>query len=365
VAGEVQTTALDRIDLDIDAGEYVAITGPSGCGKSTLLSVLGLLDVPNSGEYWFEGQNVAGWSEARLNALRRGKVGFIFQSFNLIEELSVFENVELALEYTGTPAAERRTRVTAMLSGWAWRTAPATALRSCRAASSSAWRSRARWWPARRCCWPTNRPATSIPRTATKSCACCAHQRRRHHGGDGDPLAGARGPGLAHPAPARRPRGGRRTAGGVRSASMITCATFRIGWRLLVKEPAYSAVVVLGLAVGFAACFLLLGYVRHSLSYDRQVPEREQVYRLMQRWNNVGSDGGWSRHQPAGARCDRRQRHAAAGQRLHRTQGRRAHWRQQVQTISVTVVDPDFRRSSSRPAGGDLAARSGGPDALA
>jgi len=114
-AGEVQTTALDRIDLDIAAGEYVAITGPSGCGKSTLLSVLGLLDVPTSGEYWFEGQNVAGWSEARLNALRRGKVGFIFQSFNLIEELSVYENVELALEYTGTPPAERRRRVQEML----------------------------------------------------------------------------------------------------------------------------------------------------------------------------------------------------------------------------------------------------------
>jgi len=114
-AGEVQTRALDRVDLDIAAGEYVAITGPSGCGKSTLLSVLGLLDVPNEGEYFFEGQDVAGWSEARLNALRRGRVGFIFQSFNLIEELSVYENVELALEYTGTAAAERRRRVEAML----------------------------------------------------------------------------------------------------------------------------------------------------------------------------------------------------------------------------------------------------------
>jgi putative ABC transport system ATP-binding protein len=114
-AGEVRTTALDGIDLEIAAGEYVAITGPSGCGKSTLLSVLGLLDVPTSGEYWFEGRNVAGWSEAKLNALRRGKIGFIFQSFNLIEELTVFENVELALEYTGIPAAERRQRVRDML----------------------------------------------------------------------------------------------------------------------------------------------------------------------------------------------------------------------------------------------------------
>ena len=113
--GEVRTTALDRINLDIDAGEYLAITGPSGCGKSTLLSMLGLLDTPDSGEYWFDGQNVAGWSEAQLNQLRRGRVGFIFQSFNLIEELSVAENVELALEYMDVPAKERRERVAAML----------------------------------------------------------------------------------------------------------------------------------------------------------------------------------------------------------------------------------------------------------
>ncbi len=115
VAGEVQTTALDRIDLEIDAGEYVAITGPSGCGKSTLLSLLGLLDIPTSGDYWFEGRNVAGYSEAKLNELRRGRIGFIFQSFNLIEELSVFENVELALEYTGMPSRERKAKVAAML----------------------------------------------------------------------------------------------------------------------------------------------------------------------------------------------------------------------------------------------------------
>ncbi len=115
VAGEVRTTALDRIDLEIGAGEYVAITGPSGCGKSTLLGVFGLLDVPTSGTFLFDGHDVSGWSEARLNGLRRGMVGFIFQSFNLIEELSVFENVELALEYTGVPGAERRRRVQAML----------------------------------------------------------------------------------------------------------------------------------------------------------------------------------------------------------------------------------------------------------
>jgi len=113
--GEVRTRALDRINLDIEAGEYLAITGPSGCGKSTLLSILGLLDAPDSGEYSFDGQPVSGWSEAELNRLRRGRIGFIFQSFNLIEQLSVAENVELALEYIDVAPAERRQRVAAML----------------------------------------------------------------------------------------------------------------------------------------------------------------------------------------------------------------------------------------------------------
>ena len=113
--GEVVTLALNDVSLDIDAGEYVAVTGPSGCGKSTLLSILGMLDTPDDGEYWFEGRNVAGWSEARLSALRRGRVGFIFQSFNLIEALTVEENVELALQYTRVPTRGRQARVTLML----------------------------------------------------------------------------------------------------------------------------------------------------------------------------------------------------------------------------------------------------------
>jgi putative ABC transport system ATP-binding protein len=115
VGGEVVTTALNNINLEIQAGEYVAVTGPSGCGKSTLLSILGMLDSPDGGEYWFSGQNVTGLSEVKLSELRRGQIGFIFQSFNLIEELSVNENVELALEYTSVPAKERRERVARML----------------------------------------------------------------------------------------------------------------------------------------------------------------------------------------------------------------------------------------------------------
>ncbi|HEX6637965.1 MAG TPA: ABC transporter ATP-binding protein [Steroidobacteraceae bacterium] len=113
--GEVMTTALNAVDLEIGAGEYVAVMGPSGCGKSTLLTILGMLDTPDSGEYWFDGRNVAGLGENQLNELRRGRVGFIFQSFNLIEELTVEENVALALEYADLDAAGRSQRVAQML----------------------------------------------------------------------------------------------------------------------------------------------------------------------------------------------------------------------------------------------------------
>jgi putative ABC transport system ATP-binding protein len=113
--GEIITTALNKVSLEINDGEYVAVTGPSGCGKSTLLSILGMLDIPDGGEYWFDGQNVAGWSEVKLSELRRGRIGFIFQSFNLIEELAVDENVELALEYTKVPSKARREQVAQIL----------------------------------------------------------------------------------------------------------------------------------------------------------------------------------------------------------------------------------------------------------
>jgi putative ABC transport system ATP-binding protein len=115
IAGDIQTTALNQVDLTIAPGEYVAVVGPSGCGKSSLLSLMGLLDTPDEGELWFEGQNVSHWSEDQLNNLRQGRIGFIFQSFNLIEELSVFENVELPLEYSSISAAERHERVNRML----------------------------------------------------------------------------------------------------------------------------------------------------------------------------------------------------------------------------------------------------------
>ena len=112
---EVETHALSGIHLEIKKGEYVSIAGPSGCGKSTLLSILGLLDSPTDGNYWLDGEPVAGLDLPRRARIRNRTVGFIFQSFNLIGDLTVFENVELPLVYRGMRSVERKTRVTAAL----------------------------------------------------------------------------------------------------------------------------------------------------------------------------------------------------------------------------------------------------------
>jgi putative ABC transport system ATP-binding protein len=106
----VETMALDSIDLDIAEGEFVAIMGPSGCGKSTLLNLIGMLDSPTNGSYVFDGTEVAGLSEGQLAGIRKAGIGFIFQSFNLIDELTVRENVELALLYHDVSSAERKRR---------------------------------------------------------------------------------------------------------------------------------------------------------------------------------------------------------------------------------------------------------------
>ena len=112
---EVETTALNNVNLEIQEGEYVAIMGPSGCGKSTLLNVLGMIDKPSSGEYFFLNEEVGDYSERRRANLRKANIGFVFQSFNLIDELTVYENVELPLLYLGYSSSERKDRVNEVL----------------------------------------------------------------------------------------------------------------------------------------------------------------------------------------------------------------------------------------------------------
>jgi putative ABC transport system ATP-binding protein len=113
---ELETTALDGIDLTIGSGEFVAVMGPSGCGKSTLLNIVGLIDAPSSGQYFFGDQEISKYSENKLADLRKGNVGFIFQSFNLIDELNVYENVELPLLYQKVSKPKRRELVDAALT---------------------------------------------------------------------------------------------------------------------------------------------------------------------------------------------------------------------------------------------------------
>jgi putative ABC transport system ATP-binding protein len=108
---EVETTALNNVNLEVQEGEFVAVMGPSGCGKSTLLHIAGMLDNPTDGEYYFMGEEVSRYSEKKRANLRKGNIGFVFQSFNLIDELTVFENIELPLLYLGVAVKDRKKRV--------------------------------------------------------------------------------------------------------------------------------------------------------------------------------------------------------------------------------------------------------------
>lgn len=112
---EIETTALNKVYLEVKKGEFVAVMGPSGCGKSTLLNIIGLLDNPSSGELWFDDTEVSKFKERQRTELRKSNIGFVFQSFNLIDELTVYENVELPLLYLKVSAKERKEKVEAVL----------------------------------------------------------------------------------------------------------------------------------------------------------------------------------------------------------------------------------------------------------
>src|SRR6267142_1698580 len=155
---EVETHALSGIHLDIQKGEYVSIAGPSGCGKSTLLSILGLLDTPSDGQYVLNEKPVENLSLSERARIRNREVGFIFQSFNLIGDLTVYENVELPLTYRGMNSAERKKRS----SESAWPIAPNICPVSSLAVSNNEWRWPGQWAAPPASCWLTSLPATLI-----------------------------------------------------------------------------------------------------------------------------------------------------------------------------------------------------------
>ncbi len=158
----IETYALRDFSIHVREGEFVAVTGPSGSGKTTFLNICGLLEEFTGGEYWLDGVDVRGLNDDARSRLRNEKIGFIFQSFNLIPDLNLFDNVDVPLRYRASrrPSASgaSRSRSAASVS----HRASSTIRRSSPAASSSAWRSRVRWPVPRACCSPTNRPAISI-----------------------------------------------------------------------------------------------------------------------------------------------------------------------------------------------------------
>jgi putative ABC transport system ATP-binding protein len=176
---EVETTALNKVTLHVKEGEYVAVMGPSGCGKSTLLNILGLLDNPTGGSYVFNGTEVANLKERDRTIFRKGNIGFVFQSFNLIDELNVYENVELPLIYLKMKTGERKKRVQDVLDrmkiGHRAKHFPS----SSPADSSKELQSPVLLLRIRNLSLPTNRQVTSIQRTVLRSSICLPNSTRR------------------------------------------------------------------------------------------------------------------------------------------------------------------------------------------
>ena len=165
---EVETIALNGVSFEVKDGEFVAIMGPSGCGKSTLLNILGLLDNPTGGKYWLDGKEVDALKEKDRTDVRKGQIGFVFQSFNLIDELNVEENIELPLTYLNIPAKERKQRVQEIMKRMAISHRAKHFPISSRAVSSSVWLLPVPWCSVQRLYSQMNLRETSTPRTVSR-----------------------------------------------------------------------------------------------------------------------------------------------------------------------------------------------------
>jgi putative ABC transport system ATP-binding protein len=174
--------AVDGVDMVVEEGETVSVMGPSGCGKSTLLHLLGGLERPDAGELWLGGRRVDGLSEAAWAVLRRRAIGFVFQAFHLVDELTSVENVELPALLLGVPRRDARRRAMELLERLDVARRAGHLPDASPAASASGWRSPARWSTGRWWCWPTSRPATwtAAPPAASSSCSrACTRRARR------------------------------------------------------------------------------------------------------------------------------------------------------------------------------------------
>ncbi len=170
-SGAAEVTALDAVDLRVPEGQFITVMGPSGCGKSTLLNLLGGLDAPTAGAISIDGQALGELPDDRLTELRRRRIGFVFQFFNLIPVLDAVENASLPLRLDGAKDAVER--ATAWWSEWASVIGCTTGPISSPADSNSGWRSLAPCPPSPRWCWPTSRPATLTPTRRARSANCC------------------------------------------------------------------------------------------------------------------------------------------------------------------------------------------------
>ena len=279
-AAEVETTALRDVNVDIREGEFVAVMGPSGCGKSTLLNVIGMLDSPTSGAYLFKGEDIAKFDEAKLADLRKRNLGFVFQSFNLIDELTVEGNIELALLYQrDISSADRKRRVAEAMDRM--KIAPPREALPGRAVGRSAAARRGRARGRRQAVADPRRRADRQPRLAARRGgdeAAGRAQRRRHDDRDGHTLVGARRVRAPHDQPVRRPRPDREPASGVMLRNYLTVAL-----RNLVANKVNALINIGGLAVGLAACLTILLYVGDELSYERWLPNADRSTRSSRR----------------------------------------------------------------------------------